>query len=303
MSFSIVIPVYKNKILFLQNLAHNYRFIKRHQIIVVDDASGEDIGGAVRRKYPDITIIENAQNMGFARTVNIGSKQATGDILILLNSDVKIINDFTPELLQQFRSDKDLFAISFIQIEKDKTKVGKNVMEFSRGLPHHNRSENIKAGINAWAEGGSCAIRKDYWNKLGGFNELYSPFYWEDIDLSYRAYGQGWQVIFDPRIIAEHHHESTIKKYFSQLFIKEIAYRNQIIFTWCNIIDSRLIFQHIVFLPYHSIRLLLSGDIGFIVGLFKAFMKIFAVMKIRGELGKVRKLSDQAIFKKLNNNL
>src|SRR3990167_5077977 len=147
MSFSIVIPVYKNKTLFLQNLAHNYRFIKKQQVIVVDDASGEDISEAVRKKYPDITIIENAQNMGFARTVNIGSKQATGDILILFNSDVKIINDFTPALLQRFKEEVNTFAVSFIQIEKDKTEVGKNVMEFSRGLPHHNRSEKI-IGIN-----------------------------------------------------------------------------------------------------------------------------------------------------------
>ncbi|PJE58197.1 MAG: glycosyltransferase family 2 protein, partial [Candidatus Portnoybacteria bacterium CG10_big_fil_rev_8_21_14_0_10_36_7] len=48
---------------------------------------------------------------------------------------------------------------------------------------------------------------------LNGFDELYSPFYWEDIDLSYRAWKTGYTVLFDPQVLVEHHHETTIRTF------------------------------------------------------------------------------------------
>ena len=60
------------------------------------------------------------------------------------------------------------------------------------------------------------------WLKLGGMDTLYSPFYWEDIDLSYRAWKSGYQILYDPNIIVEHHHESTIAKYFDKKKVSDI---------------------------------------------------------------------------------
>ena len=301
MRISIIIPVYKNKELFLHNFKLNYPLLKKDEIIIIDDASQENLAPDVTKIGKNIQIIENHENLGFSKSVNIASKQANGDIIVLLNSDVRLQEKFQDQIIKHFKQDEDLCAVSFLQIEKNGKSVGKNIIGFSKGLPYHNEAKNFKLGINAWAEGGSCAIRKKYWNSLGGFNQLYTPFYWEDIDFSYRAHARGWKIIFDPEIIVQHHHESTIKKYFSENFIKTIAYRNQLIFTWSNITDVSLTFQHILFLPYHILRLTLKGERAFLIGLLRAIIMIPQIYAIRNKFITQRVVTDVELLKLLNN--
>ena len=61
----------------------------------------------------------------------------------------------------------------------------------------HSRGEVNKTNT-LWVNGGSGAFRKSIWEDLGGFDELYNPFYWEDIDLSYRAKKAGYKIIYVP---------------------------------------------------------------------------------------------------------
>jgi GT2 family glycosyltransferase len=112
---------------------------------------------------------------------------------------------------------------------------------------------------------------------LIGYDEIYSPFYWEDIDLSYRAYKRGWKVIFDSEIVVEHHHESTIGKYFDKEKIKTIAYRNQFFFQWKNITDAGLHRQHISSLPVYLIRAIVKKDWSFVKGFLAALMRLGTV--------------------------
>src|SRR3989338_8749373 len=262
---SVVIPLYKNKEFFIKNLIHNWRFIKKNQIIIIDDASNEDIGSEIKKKYPDILYIENSNNLGFSKTVNIGVKAANRNYLLLLNSDVRLFDNSYQRGLKALDKYKDLFAVSFAQKEKNGSIVGKNTIFFKNGLVHHSKVDNLSLGLNAWAEGGACLIRKKYFDDLGGFDDIYSPFYWEDVDLSYRAYKRGWKVIFDPSIIVEHHHESTIGKYFKKDEIIKISRRNQFIFLHKNIRDLHLIlkvFMYALMCPF-------LGDIAYLWYYFK----------------------------------
>lgn len=292
---SIIIPVYKNKELFLKLLNSNMPFIEDYEIIIVDDASDEQIGSVIRKDFPDIRVIEHDKNMGFAPTVNDGAKAASGTYLMFLNSDVKILKHFSTKLTKNF-DDPDVFAVSFMQIEKDGSKVGKNILFFRDGFPQHSKATDLKLGLNGWAEGGSCIVRKDYFEKLGGFNELYAPFYWEDIDLSYRAYSRGWKVLFDPEIVVEHHHESTIGTFFTRRKINTIAHRNQCIFTWCNMTDTSLLKDHLKLLPKHTIRSLMSGKPEFITGLVQAVLRLPEVRLHRSRKANKQRRSDKDIF-------
>lgn len=296
MRVSIVIPLYKNKELFLNNFTHNIKFIKNYEIIIVDDFSRENIKESLMKIFPKVTYIENDQRLGFSKAVNIGCRKAQGDLIILLNTDVKLLQNFSERLLKKFSNDHNLFGISFMQIEKDGSRVGKNRIFFKRGLFRHAKVDDVRAGLNAWLEGGACILRRKIFSELGGLREIYSPFYWEDVDLGYRAYAAGYKILFDPSTLVEHHHESTIRKYFTRDYITFIAYRNQFLFMWCNVYDVRYLFEHIFFLPINLLGFLLKGEFLGLKGFISSIFFIPTILAMRSEFSKFRKTKDEEIF-------
>ena len=228
--------------MFMRTLKHNLQFLKDFEIIIVDDGSDKEVRRLIRDSGiggdktgantgantatatdANIKVITNKKNLGFAPTMNIGCKGAKGELLILLGSDVRFKKGLPTNLTERFKEDLELFAISFKQEEKDGSLVGKNHVIFENGFPAHFKTDNVNRGENAFADGGSSIVRKKYFDKLGGFNELYAPFYWEDVDLSYRAYSRGWKIEFEPEIFVEHHHGATRvlwRKYRDTLLVR-----------------------------------------------------------------------------------
>jgi len=265
---SVIIPVYKNKDFFLTNLKHNLLFLKDCQIIVVNDDPQTDLENDLK-EFKNIILVKNEKNLGFGQAVNVGVEKATGQYLMLLNSDV-LLNDQSYLLALTHFKNKNLFAVGFAQKEKDGTIVGKNKVFWAGGLYHHSRINDNKFGENGWAEGGAAIFDRKKFVALDGFDPIYSPFYWEDIDLSYRAKAAGYQIIFDPKIIVIHHHESTIAKEFTKKQITIIAYRNQLIFTRKNLSSPKLFLQHFFSIPFLIVKQLINGDSLFLIGFIKS---------------------------------
>jgi len=291
---TVIIPVYKNTDLFLKNFLHNLNFLNDCQIIIVNDNPEKSLINDLNQ-FKQIILIENKKNLGFGESVNQGVRLAKNEYIMLLNSDVAL-NDKNYLLAVNYFNKNDIFAISFAQKEKNNFFVGKNKIYWQDGLFVHKKANNLKFGNNAWAEGGACVIDKDKFIKLGGFDRLYSPFYWEDIDLSYRAWKSGCKIIFDPKIVVTHHHESTIGKYFTQEQIKITAYRNQLIFTWKNLTDFRLIIQHLCYLPLWIIRSIVKRNWFFLIGFLRALIILPKILieKVVGK--KIFIISDDKIL-------
>ena len=121
---------------------------------------------------------------------------------------------------------------------------------------------------------------------MGLLDELYNPFYWEDIDLSYRAWKAGYKVLFDPNIKVEHRHESTIGKYFDKSKILKTAFRNQLIFHWKNLTDKDLIFKHLLNIPKFI----------FIPGFFDALIRLSKILQARKKTVRLFKKTDKEIL-------
>lgn len=296
--FSTIIPVYKKTDIFIKNLKINYPFIKETEIIIVNDDPETSIKNFL--KNYKVELIENTKNLGFGGAVNKGVRSSSNKYIFLLNTDVVLKNDQFKNSIKLFGEDKKLFAIGFAQTEKDSQIVGKNSIYWKNGFFRHKKASNIFFGKTAWAEGGSSIFSKEKFLELGGFDELYSPFYWEDIDISYRAWKIGYKVLFDPNILVEHHHESTISTYFSSKTIKKISYRNQLIFIWKNITDINLLFSHYLLLIPNIIILLFKGEFDFISGFFSALSKISKINKQRKNQNKSYLLTDQEVFNSIN---
>lgn len=286
---SIVIPVYKNYEMFYRNLETNKVFFEGCEVIVMNDFPGENITSSVKQIYRDAITVNNRKNLGFAGNVNKGILQSKNKYVFLINSDVLLEDDSFLRSLDLFDKQKDLFAVGFAQKEKDGKVVGSNRGYFKNGLISHSFRQISITNVsrNFWAEGGASVFRKDLFIELGMMDELFNPFYWEDIDLSYRAWKSGYQILFYPDVLVEHQHESTIGKFFNQEKILKIAFRNQLIFQWKNLTDKDLILKHLFSLPKYF----------FTSGFFDAFKSLPKVLKTRKKSVKLFKKTDKEILR------
>jgi len=285
MKVSVIIPNYNGKKLLEKNLPMLFESIKRYrdvEIIVVDDGSTDESVKYLELRTKDleqkIKILKNNKNYGFAYSCNRGVKEAEGKIVILLNNDVIPQKGFLEPLLSHFRN-KQVFAVGCKELNGEER--GRGVGEFKNGFLVHKRTNNQNKNNTLWVSGGSGAFSKDLFLKLGGFDEIYKPFYWEDIDLSYQAQKAGYKVLFEPSSIVYHRHEQTIGRFYSEAQIKTVSYRNSFIFIWKNITDTRLFISHFLWLPFNFIKAVLTDNLAFILGFFRALRLIPLIVKKR----------------------
>jgi len=283
MNISIIIPNYNGEELLRKNLPKVIESVRDYkdnvEVILVDDCSSDNSIDEIKNQKSKIKntnqklkIIKNEKNLGFSSTVNRGIKESKGEIIVLLNTDVSPEKDFLTPLISHFK-DERLFAVGCMDKSIEDGKItlrGRGVGKWQRGFLVHSRGEVDKTNT-LWVNGGSGAFRKSIWDKLGGLDTLYNPFYWEDIDLSYRAIKSGYKILFEPKSVVVHEHEKgSIKKKYSASQIKTIAYRNQFIFVWKNATDLDLQLLHIFWLPFHLVKAIIRLDLAFLLGFFQA---------------------------------
>lgn len=198
----------------------------------------------------DISIIALANNQRFAAAVNIGFLFANNELVFLLNNDVVPQKTCLDNLHSHF-TQSDVFAVTCLEYESlDKKEIsGKNKLWFERGLFHHSKADTFHAGETAWASGGSSLFSKSKWLELKGFDSLFYPAYWEDIDISYRAHKRGWKVFFEPKAIVYHRHETTNIDVFGQKKMMQMSWNHADAFTWKHANTSQKL-QFLFWRPY-----------------------------------------------------
>lgn len=292
MKLSVVIPTYKNKAMMLKNLKHNLSFLTDCEIIIVNDFPAQSLKEDLK-EFKQVILLENQMNLGFGETVNKGVQKASTEHVMLLNTDVVLTDKSYEKAFQHFKNEPSLFAVSFAQKEKNGTIVGKNRIYWEKGFFQHSKADTMEFGINAWAEGGSCIVNTQKFLELKGFDAIYAPFYWEDIDLSYRAWKKGYKILFDPEILVEHHHESTIGKYFDGKKVESIAFRNQLLFIWKNIQDPIFSATHQKYFMWFCIKLLLHRKWHYFKGIGTALKRSSLLKKVNQ---KEYKRTDQEVI-------
>lgn len=302
MKVSIIIPNYNGRKLLEKNLAEVIKNSHVYEIILVDDASTDESVSYVASNFPSIRIVKREKNEGFVKSVNEAVRMANGDLFYLLNTDIAPRKGYIEHLLPYFKKEKT-FAVGSLQESREKGKVilrGRGVGNFQNGFLMHRRGETDKKDT-LWVSGGAGLFRKDIWEKIGGLNELYSPFYWEDIDISYRALKAGYNIYFDPKSRVVHEQEqSSIRTKYNKSYITCTSYRNQILFVWINITEFRLIVEHVLNLFIYFIKSLYSLQFDFITGLFKALISFGTAFRSRQSVSRITKLHDSEIFNRFH---
>lgn len=315
MDISIIIPNYNGADLLKKNLPKVVEAVRAYkdgkvEIIIPDDASSDnseevilDFIGSIKEQHIIGKTVKNndRKNGGFSANINRGVRASTGEILLFINSDVIPHKDFLAPLLERF-SDPMTFAVGCMDesIEDGKPILrGRGVGKWARGFLTH-QAGSVDKENTLWVSGGSGAFRKDIYVKLGGLNNIYNPFYWEDIDLSYRAQKAGYKVFFEKKSIVVHEHsKGAIKTFFKPFRVQKIAYRNQFYFIWLNITDISLLISHIFWLPYYFVKTAMKRDWAFAAGFFAALQNLPEVLQLRGNTIKYFSMTDKEVLSQL----
>jgi hypothetical protein len=200
---SIVILNWNGKDLLAQGIPSVLAAVQEdgldHEILVVDNGSTDGSVEYLRRQFPQVRVIPLPENLGFAAGNNIGVDQAQHDTVILLNNDMVVDRRFLRPLLEGFGP--STFAVSsqiYLQdASSRREETGKTAAQFRRGMIDFahcaldGRVLERSYYPTLWAGGGSSAFHRERFLALGGFQEIYSPAYVEDTDLSYQAWKFG----------------------------------------------------------------------------------------------------------------
>lgn len=272
---TIVIPNWNGKTLLEKHLKVIVAASNSAEIIVVDDGSTDDSVAFLQKKYPKIKVIEKKMHEGYAGTVNAGVLAARGEIVVLLNTDIEPEKDYLKPLLIHFIDNK-VFAVGCMDKSYEKNQVilrGRGVGWWEKGFYIHKRGE-IDQTDTAWVSGGSGAFKKSIWMELGGMDTRFNPFYWEDIDISYRATQKGYKLLFEPKSVVHHYHEEgSIKNQYSKNEILNLAYRNQFIFQRKNMPNVRQWILYAFWLPIRILQNLAGRNTAMIKGFLLSLIK------------------------------
>lgn len=302
-NISIVIPNWNGKELLEKHLPSVLKSMpKNSEIVVVDDGSIDHSVEILQSKFPQVVIVQKEIHEGFASSANAGVDASGGDIVVLLNTDIEPEVNFIEHLLVHF-DDPKVFAVGCMDKSVEGEQVilrGRGQVRWHKGFYIHSKGK-VNRSDTAWVSGGSGAFRKSIWEKLGGMDTLFNPFYWEDIDLSYRALKAGYKIFFESASVVIHkHEEGVIKKLYSKFQVRTTSYRNQFIFIWKNISDSGFFLSHLFWTPFTLVKSIISGDFAMIVGFTWALFILPRVVKARRDQSRIWKISDRVILRSLS---
>src|SRR5580693_9156554 len=210
---SLVIPNWNGKDLLERFLSSWMAAIAHHpgsEVIVVDNGSTDGSAEWIRANYPAVRLLALPKNLGFGGGSNAGFHAAKNDIVVLLNSDMRVEPDFLAPLLDAF-TDESVFAVAcqifFSDPNKLREETGLTQSWWENGSirVRHRDDPAIQVPYPcAYGGGGSCAFDRRKFLELGGFDELLAPFYMEDTDVGYLAWKRGWKVLYQPASKVHH---------------------------------------------------------------------------------------------------
>lgn len=210
MTTAVVILNWNGRELLSQFLPSVLQFSAEATVYVADNASTDDSVAMLKKDFPQVEIIQNKTNGGFAKGYNDALSGLSEDIFILLNSDVEVTENWLSPILQIFRQEPKTASVQPKILDYKKKDyfeyagaaggyVDKYGYPFCRGRIFDTLEEdfgqyNDDAAI-FWASGACLAIRNQVFKEAGLLDEDFFA-HQEEIDLCWRIYNLGYQVKF-----------------------------------------------------------------------------------------------------------
>ncbi len=240
LNISVVIPNYNGVRLFPDTLPALFNALahlgRESEVIIVDDCSTDESIQYIRSKFPEITLLLNTVNSGFSKTINKGIHAAKHDLVLLLNSDVKLSANYFEAQLKYFQM-ADTFGVmgKIIGWDDDQVQDTAKYPKFQGFKLKTSANYDPKVGdeqeiYSLYLSGANALVDRVKLLQLGGFDEIYSPFYMEDVDLSVRAWRIGWKCYFESESVCRHRTSTSIASKEKRQYVKKIYNRNKMFF-------------------------------------------------------------------------
>lgn len=223
---SIIIVTWKSLDYLRACLASIYSTTKDiiYEIIVVDNASGDECARAIRAEFPEVVFIASPHNVGFAKANNLGFRHSCGETVLCLNPDTIVSDNVLARLVASLRSNESAGAAGARLLNSDGSLQTSCVQAYPTIWNQLLDSGFLRRlfpnwsiwGMKALFQGGQqpCAVdavsgaciilKRDVFREVGGFTESY-VMYVEDIDLCYKITRAGYSVLYLPDCEVVHH--------------------------------------------------------------------------------------------------
>jgi GT2 family glycosyltransferase len=184
------------------------------EVIVVDNGSVDGSADLVAERFPQVQLIRNERNLGFAAGNNVGLESATGDVLVLLNQDTVVQPGWLAALVEALSADPSIGVAGGKALYPDGTiqHAGGYVNERGEGFHYGYREEDDGQFDQMrdvdYVTGASLAIARRAFDAVGPLDEGFGAAYYEDVDWCYRARSVGFRVVYVPRAVLIHEEAS-----------------------------------------------------------------------------------------------
>tara|TARA_B110000211_G_C14029003_1_gene531214 strand:- start:53 stop:1075 length:1023 start_codon:yes stop_codon:yes gene_type:complete len=273
------------------------------EVILADNASTDESVSFVKEKYPDLKIVINKTNGGFAKGYNDALKDLEHEYLVLLNSDIETPNNWVEPVIEFMENNPDTGAAmpKILQLTK-KTHfeyagaaggfIDKWGFPFCRGrmfeeLEEDHGQYNDNKEI-FWATGACMFVRNDLYKKLGGLDEFFFA-HMEEIDLCWRVKRAGYKIYAIGNSHVYHLGGGTLKKVNPKKTF--LNFRNNLLMLVKNHPSEGFvlrIIQKLILDGIAGIKFLLEGKPNHTIAIIKAHFSVYAnlnkYLKIRKAL-------------------
>lgn len=283
-SIAVVILNWNGKGLLEQFLPSVTQFSPEATVYVADNASTDDSVAFVKANYPEVKIIQNTGNFGYAKGYNAALEDVEEEIYALVNSDVEVTEGWLAPIIELFEADTETAIIQPKILDyKNKTYfeyagaaggfIDKYGFPFCRGRIFETIEEDLGQYDDTteifWASGACFFIRKEAYRILGGFDEDFFA-HQEEIDLCWRAFNHNYKLRFCHNSVIYHVGGATLSSNNPRKTF--LNFRNSLWMMVKNLPTGKLF-------PVLFIRLCFDGVAGIRFLMLGKFPHLFAILK------------------------
>lgn len=263
-------------------------------IIVADNASNDDSISILKKDFPEVRIIENKNNAGFASGYNQALKHVEAEFYILLNSDIEVTENWIKPVIDLMEKDPKIAACqpkirSYYEREKFEYAgaaggfIDKYGYPFCRGRVFQSLESDEGQYDHAseifWASGAAFFVRAELYHQLGGFDDDFFA-HMEEIDLCWRFKNDGYKIMFCPDSVVYHVGGGTLPKSSSRKTY--LNFRNNFSLIYKNLPRNRIlktILARLVLDAVAAMKFLIQGGIKDSIAVLRAHLSFYKNFK------------------------
>lgn len=296
---NLVVLTYNRRDLLEKYMPSIMRAAKESQFVcrvtVLDNNSSDDSADFIRNHYPDAALVVSKANKVLC-SYNDLAKEVDEEILILLNNDLELKANFVDPLIKPFEEDDSIFFVA--------PHGNRSIAKFRWGILEADNTykgyEMANAIQDVTISAGVGAFHREKFLELGGYDELYLPGRYEDVDLCYRGWKKGWKGICEPTSVHLHEGGASFDKAFKWSETQAMVFRNSLLFMIKNMSDFFIWTRFLCLLPFRLAAAAIQGKWFIWRGFFQAIGRLPLAIRSRREAQKNFRLKDAQVIRNIN---